>query len=332
MPGSEKTYMFHVPPDSPMKFGPPSFRPTIRVEGKYVAFATAADAARGALEAARKKDWKPSADVAGALANMPAGAVMLMLNDPRDTEPGLLASLPGTLQAQINTMIALANQPSGAGGNNPPGAAAPRQAGPGAGAGLGVPLGRGKLGGPGEGPGRPMSGFGGGGPPSGFGGGGPPPGYGGSGMMMMNRPGGQGPQSPGGSRSAEDAMVQLKVDPAKLPKAEDLKVLMFPTTLAVAADERTIRIVTREAFPEIVGGAGGGAAAGAILGPVLGTAWARLQAALPVPAAPAQPQPGGQAQGPGGFPPGFGPQGAGGPMMRPGASGGMGRGRRGGPD
>ena len=116
MPGTVKTYMFHVPTDSPIKFGPPSFRPTIRIEGKYVAFSTAADSARGALEAAKKKDWKPSAEVEQALAHLPAGLVLLMLSDPRETVPALLASLPGTLQAQINTMIALAKQRPGAGG------------------------------------------------------------------------------------------------------------------------------------------------------------------------------------------------------------------------
>ena len=42
MPGTVKTYMFHVPPDSPVKYGPPSFRPTIRVDGKYVAFSSSA--------------------------------------------------------------------------------------------------------------------------------------------------------------------------------------------------------------------------------------------------------------------------------------------------
>ena len=121
MPGAVKTYVFHVPTDSPMKFGPPSFRPTIRIEGKYVAFSTAADSARGALEAAKKKEWKSSTEVERALADLPAGLVLLMMSDPRETVPALLASLPGTLQAQINTMIALAKQPPAPAGNNPAG-------------------------------------------------------------------------------------------------------------------------------------------------------------------------------------------------------------------
>jgi len=55
------------------------------------------------------------------------------------------------------------------------------------------------------------------------------------GMGAQGGPGGQGARSSGGPGSPEDAMVAIKVDPGKLPKAEDLKALMFPSTLAVAA-------------------------------------------------------------------------------------------------
>ena len=89
------------------------------------------------------------------MADLPAGPVLLMMSDPRETVPALLASLPGTLQAQINTMIALAKQPPAPAGNNPAG------------------------GGPGM---AGREGFGG---RPGFGrrDGGPPPGFGGSGGM-----------------------------------------------------------------------------------------------------------------------------------------------------
>ena len=123
MPGAVKTYMFHVPPDSPIKYGPPSFRPTIRIEGKHVAFSSSADSARAGLEAIRKKGWKPSAEVEQALAHLPSPISLLMLSDPRETMPTVLASLPGTLQAQINTMIALSAP--GAGGNQPGGGSSP---------------------------------------------------------------------------------------------------------------------------------------------------------------------------------------------------------------
>src|SRR5207302_1331838 len=98
------------------------------------------------------------------------------------------------VQAQINTMIALAKQAPATGGNNQGGAGA-GQAGQGGFAGR-----RG--------------------------------GFGGSmGMGAPGGPGGQGARSPGGPGSPEDAMVAIKVDPGKLPKAEDLKALMFPSIL-----------------------------------------------------------------------------------------------------
>ena len=75
----------HVPrtPRLARQVGPPAFRPTIRVEGKYVAFSTSADSARAGLEAIRKKGWKPSAEVEQALAHLPSPLSLLMLSDPR---------------------------------------------------------------------------------------------------------------------------------------------------------------------------------------------------------------------------------------------------------
>jgi hypothetical protein len=291
MPGTVKTYMFHVPPDSPVKYGPPSFRPTIRIEGKYVAFSTSADSARAGLEAVRKKGWKPSSEVEQALAHLPSPLDLLMLSDPRETLPTVLASLPGTLQAHFNTAVALSA--AGASGNQT-GGAAPGQGPGGQGRGAiqsgypGAPgsmmMRRGMRGGDsgssGGGPPQGYPGASGGGPPPGYGaassGGGPPPGYGtassgnqGQGQGRMGFPGTPGGQGPAGSGSAEDSMIVLKVDPAKLPKAEDLKALLFPTTLAVTTDDQTVRIVTREAFPSWVGSAGGSGSSSAAFAPFL---------------------------------------------------------------
>ena len=44
-------------------------------------------------------------------------------------------------------------------------------------------------------------------------------------------------------------MLQLRVDPAHLPKADELRNLMFPATTTVTVDDDSIRIVTRTAFP-----------------------------------------------------------------------------------
>ena len=106
-------------------------------------------------------------------------------------------------------------------------------------------------------------------------------------------------------RIAADAMIEMKVDPSKLPKAEELKALMFPGTLAVAVDDQAIRIVSREAFPNIVGGIGGGAVGTALLLPAIQAA--RAKAAGGGLGGPAPPAPAGQpARGrtPGGTPAG----------------------------
>jgi hypothetical protein len=324
MPGSDRIYMFHVPSDSPVKFGPASFRPTIRVEGRHVAISSSADSARLALEAVRKKGWKPPADVDQALAHVPHRLIMLMLSDPRETVPGLLASLPGTLQAQINTVIAMSGSGTGgtqAGGPGP-GPAAGGQ-GPGFSGGPGRMMmrrgGREEVGG-GGGPGGPRSGgypgFSGGGPPGGsggFSGGGPPGGSGGfsGGGPPRGYYGGAsgGPAGPGGSGSAEDAMIQLKVDPATLPKAEELKALMFPGTWAVAVDDQSIRFVSREAFPNLVTTATMGGLSGAVLAPALAQARARAAANGPA----GQPGQGTTAPAPGGQPGAGAPPAAGSP-------------------
>ncbi len=70
--------------------------------------------------------------------------IVLGVSDPRIVMPGLLASLPGTLQTYINSAITLARA---AGNNPPPGGMPPSGGGPGA-------MGPGAMG-PGMGPGGP---------------------------------------------------------------------------------------------------------------------------------------------------------------------------------
>jgi hypothetical protein len=298
MPGQVKTYMLKVPTESSLKILPQGVRPTIRMEGHYVAISSSAESARVALEVTRKKGWKPSADIEQALAHVPSGMVLLAVGDPRETDPPMLASLPATLQAQINSIIAMS---SGAAGGTAPGTAAPGQGGfPGANQPpSGYPgMAGGGPGGPGGGRfGRGRSGGGGQeGEPGGSGGqgqfagrpGGMPAGYaammgrGGSGGMAAAAPGAQTAGAPA------DAMIQLKIDPAKLPKAEELKALMFPGTWAVAVDDQSIRLVTREAFPSLMGTSGSAVAASVLL-PAINAARARAQAAAAGAAPPGQP-------------------------------------------
>ncbi len=141
MPGTVKTYMLFVPTESPLKLGPPGVHPTLRIEGKYLAVSSTSEAARVALETIKKKGWKPSAEIEQAVSHIPSNPIFVAVGDPRETVPSLLASLPGTLQTQINTIIAMsAAGPGGAmagapgagpQGFRPGGASAPVAAGPG---------------------------------------------------------------------------------------------------------------------------------------------------------------------------------------------------------
>ncbi len=42
---------------------------------------------------------------------------------------------------------------------------------------------------------------------------------------------------------------RLRIDPARIPKAEELRSHLFPSVLAAAVDDRGIRVISREAFP-----------------------------------------------------------------------------------
>jgi hypothetical protein len=155
--------------------------------------------------------------------------VVLGVSDPREMMPALLASLPGTLQTMINTAITVARARAAnpqQGGANPPGA----------GPGLDGPGMMASRGGSSAGPGMPprMRSGGGGGPGSGFGG--------------AAAPGGPGTDGNNAPAIPADAMVELKVDSDKLPKADDLRSRYFLSTLAVTVNDQDIRIVTREAF------------------------------------------------------------------------------------
>ncbi|MFI5459946.1 MAG: hypothetical protein ACHRXM_31385 [Isosphaerales bacterium] len=250
-PGKVKSFVLMTHNDSPIRYGPPSFRPTIQLDGKYVAFAVSPDAARAALAAVQRKDWKPSSGLERACESLPQKLNALFVNDVSDSLPSLLASLPGTLQTMINTSIALANARAGKGqttaGPGQPGGAMSGPAGAedrgrrrfapaGAAAGSGGP-GAAAQGGPGRGP------------PGGRRGG-----AGGPGKLGGIVPAG-GQENPAAASteggSTGDSMVVLKVDPDKLPKADDLKAHLFPSTLCIAVSDQEIRFVSRGAFPNL---------------------------------------------------------------------------------
>jgi hypothetical protein len=274
IPGQVGAYMLRTPSDSPLRLGPPGFKPMLRIEGKYVVIAVAGDAAEAALKAVKRKDWKPSEDLQRACQRVPAQLVLLGVGDPRGMLPQFLASLPGTLQTMINSAITLArNRAAGGtgpgGGMNPPGGPGFGPGGPGGpdprfgSAGMGGGRFGGRRGGQ-EGTGEM------GGPPGGFSGasGGRPGGFSG-GQGPGGFSGGQGPGGPGTPGSAADAMVELKVDPDKLPKADDIRSRLFLSTLALTVSDQDIRLIQRRAFPNVftwsIAGVGGitGAIAGA---------------------------------------------------------------------
>jgi hypothetical protein len=45
----------------------------------------------------------------------------------------------------------------------------------------------------------------------------------------------------------------IRVDPAQIPPADALKSRLFPSTLAVAVEASGIRILSRDAFPDLSG-------------------------------------------------------------------------------
>jgi hypothetical protein len=85
--------------------------------------------------------------------------------------------------------------------------------------------------------------------PGGYPGAGGPPGVGGPPGMMPGMPGGGG----GGGEGASGGLASFRfnISASKLPKADDLRAKMFPTTFAIAAGEQEISIVSRMAFPSL---------------------------------------------------------------------------------
>jgi hypothetical protein len=345
MPSKDKIYSLYIPPSLSRQY-PSGFRPTVRLSAKHVIFATTPDAARQATDV-KPGAWTPGADLAATFDQLPKDLTALTIMDPRSTAPELLASLPANLQRGVNTAIAM-NQAGGAGaapGGGPgPGMPGPEGfAGPPGASGGGF---RGRMAMPGGGPGpagpggdAPMPGASGGGfrgrmampgggpgpsgPGSSAGAGGPPAGMPGMPGMM---PGNSGAMGGAPDASASPGMLTLNIDQAKLPKADELRNLMFPSSLAIATDDQEVRIITRAAFPNVMSPTS--ALGIALAMPAINAArQAAMKAAGVSAPAPAGGPPAGAATGPGaaGAPP-AGPAGA--PSGIPAERGARGKGRR----
>ncbi len=311
--GKAKVYILTTPSGSPLHLGPTSFRPTIELDGDHVVFAVSPEAARNALAAVRRKDWKPPDDLAKVFEGLADNLVLLAVNDVTDTLPPLLASLPGTLQTMINTSVALARAKAGAAGADtgaagtapPATASTSRPPGP--------PLGGGRRGGMAA-PGgstsiAPSSGRpgGGGGPPN------------------VSMAGNSGNSNASGGSTGEPAIV-FNIDAEKLPKASDLKSYLFPSTITISVTDQDIRIVSRQAFPDLASLVSAVPMLGMMPGASAIVDLSKLADASQAPGAAgtgsARPGAGGAAAGPGGQPPtskGAGPGGrrGGGAAPRP---------------
>ena len=227
--GKGRTFILSTPRSSPLHFGPLSFRPTVEFDGERVALSVSPEAAKNALAAARRKDWKPSGDVSKAVESVENNLVLLGVSDVSATLPGVLASLPGTLQTMINTTWALAtakdateqgaNRGTAAGASGAP----PGGGGPGRRGGLSLPGGGMRAQGGGRAPAAPV------------------PGAANQATAAGGNTGGAG----------GDSAIVFNVDAEKLPKASDLKSHLFPSTLTISATDQYIRIVSREAFPDL---------------------------------------------------------------------------------
>ena len=219
MPGETKTYVLSIPPEM-ASFVPASLRPTIRLGPKHVVLAINSETARAALDA--KAGASPPPELAAAYRTLPAKLKFLTVSDPRETTPAIMASLPAKLQAGVNTLILQATgQPAApaAVAANAPGTPAPAPA----------PAPNG-----GRSPG-PMS-----------------PGLAPIAPMPI-QPGMSTNAAPGAAAASKPAAgpttLVLQVDSAKLPSAESIKALLFPSVTAFEVNDEGLRIVSRGAFP-----------------------------------------------------------------------------------
>ena len=214
MGGETKSYVFTVPPELSSRF-PAGFRPTIRLGQKQVAIAPSADGARQALEA--KGNYVAPAEIGAAFGRLPSKLSWLLIVDPRESTPEVLASLPGKLQAGINSAIL----PSSAAPNGS--VAAPAGGNP---AGDMGAESRSRRGG-----GESLMRSGAGGSP---------------GMPAASSPAaGASPASPTGP-------LVLQVDPSKLPAVEDTRRFLFPAIYTIDGDKEVVRFTSRAAFPPVL--------------------------------------------------------------------------------
>lgn len=135
-------------------------------------------------------------------------------------------------------------------------------------------------------------------------------------MPGMSGPGGA--PAPG---AGAGSTLQFNIDADKLPSAEELRSKLFPSVIALTADDQEVKIITRDSFPDVVATAAVGGVGVALLMPAIQAARTAAQKAAGAAGAPGVRPPGGAGAatpGPGLTPPGAPPASAPGGASRPG--------------
>ncbi len=250
---------------------------TVTLGRNHLVVASSPEDAQLALSVESRGAWVPGKEFRSLVDRLPKRMALLVVSDPRESIPSLVASLPAVAQ--------LLNQPPDTQG---------RRAWPGPEGGqdnmasrmpsMG-PNGAMRAGGPML---PPMTGFS---PPTSPGS--RPPTTMVNPDAMMTMPGGPGRlggrPGPGGSPGKADGegapedeppppavREPIQVDAAKLPHAEALRGMLSPGTIALTVDNKELRVTTRVTIPTLPGGA---STAGASLGLLLPAMQAAREAA-----------------------------------------------------
>lgn len=231
-------------------------RPAIVMGKHHLILASDPGSARQLLELEAKQtpgNWKMPESIAAATSTLPKPMVMFAVQDPRDQLPQVLADFPNVLMKSVASLREPSGSPLGgiagiaSSGNGPaPGRAsggggAPPAVGaddddPGAGGGKrgSLKFGPGGIGGSGR-----LQGVSLGGADSSKPAATPPPAAG---------PGAAGPGAAEKGTPGTPAEIRLNVDPALLPRPEQIAAHLFPSATSVTVDELGIRLTTRQAF------------------------------------------------------------------------------------
>jgi hypothetical protein len=229
-------------------------RPALAVGKKHLIIATDAATAREALtsEAKLSDGAEPlTTEVSTALSAMPKNLILLAVTDPSESLPAALANLPQSVNEALaqgaasspasgTTVGSPAAPPATAAPAAPPTPAGPRGRGrgdeeqefvPGS-----VQFGKGSIAGSGRPRVKGLSIAGGEEPAEGE----PPP---------PSAP--TAPATPPGASPAAVPPIQVEIDPALVPKPEQITPHLFPGSVAVAVDDQGFRLTTRQAFYDL---------------------------------------------------------------------------------